>query len=219
MANWKKPYLLGVVAAGAALSALFIFFSGPVQSQTSGDTNTGIVRMSESSVDQNHMHTLGMTADQIDGMIAGLPNEDDEVSLDSSTNFDNGQPSGVVHSHVVKIKKSDLRRIKNGELVSIECEEALGHKHIFVFVTSTQCPVMVTPIPIPTVTVTVRPSNSPRPSPSPSVSPSPSPSPSVSPHPSPSAAPSSNVSPHPIGSPFPGAGPIFSPGPVRLPPY
>jgi hypothetical protein len=135
----------------------------------------GAADVAVSSDVNNHIHAFAIRTGDLQNALNTLGDRD-APPLDSSSGYDQGYPDGVPHAHGLRIAKDQLQRLANGESISLESEENLGHRHTFQFLNANQCPAITQPVqPLPSPTDT--------PSPGPSASPSPSPSVSINPQP------------------------------------
>ncbi|MGZ3697696.1 MAG: hypothetical protein ACXWPM_12365 [Bdellovibrionota bacterium] len=128
------------------------------------------VRVAQSSVDQNHNHALMLTDAEISSILSGMSSDTDSITLESSTNYDNGAANGILHSHTVTLNRPALQALQSGLEVIVVSGASQGHTHRFKFVRAQDCPGIVIASPSPSASASA--------SPSPSATPSGSPSPS-----------------------------------------
>ena len=170
----KTPRLRAYLAFFAASIAVAAVTALPSRSQIYPMNQTSGAEVAVSSEVHQHIHSIALRTQDINQLISLLNNDNDFVSFESSTGFDNGFPSGVIHTHRVDLRRRDLIQLVNTGELTVQSSITLDHSHLFKFVRRDRCPAIATPVP----------SISPSPSPSPSVSPS------VSPIPTPSGSPS-----------------------------
>ena len=169
----------------AAAVGLFLVTAGPLRSQ---DRSTGS-EVAVSNVMHGHIHSFALRTEDVILFISQLQTDDDAVTFDSSSAFDETIQGIQQHTHSVDLTKRDLTQLLNTGDLNVSSSTVLDHSHVFRFIRRDQCLAVASPVPSPTPSVS--------PSPGPSVSPSPGPS--VSPSPGPTGSPS----PEPTGSPSP----------------